>query len=154
MRTALTALVLVGALAACGGSDEPHLYPTVALTVRAADGTAAALTAEVVSTSSERQQGLMFRRSLPENEGMLFVFPAETSTGFWMRNTYIPLTIAYLAGDGVVLQLRTGEPLNETLLTPAQPYRYTLEVNEGWFERHGLGPGAQVILPPDLPAGE
>ncbi len=154
MRTALWALVLVGALAACGGSGEPHLYPTVALTVRATDGTAAELTAEVVSTSSERAQGLMFRQSLPENEGMLFVFPAETSTGFWMRNTYIPLTIAYLAADGVVLELRTGEALNETLLTPAQPYRYTLEVNEGWFERHGLGPGAQVILPPDLPAGE
>ena len=156
MRIAFLALVLVSvsALAGCGDSDAPHLYPTIALTLRAADDTTAELTAEVVTTSSERAQGLMFRDSLPEDEGMLFVFPAETSTGFWMKNTQIPLTIAYLAADGTVLELRTGEPFNETLLTPAQPYRYTLEVNEGWFERHGLGAGAQVVLPPDLPAAE
>jgi uncharacterized membrane protein (UPF0127 family) len=64
-----------------------------------------------------------------------------------MRNTYIPLDIAYLAADGTVLEIVHGVPLDETILTPQQPYRYVLEVNGGWFERHGLGVGAKVSIP-------
>jgi uncharacterized membrane protein (UPF0127 family) len=64
-----------------------------------------------------------------------------------MKNTYVPLDIAYLSPEGVVQEIAQGEPLNETILTPAQPYRHVLEVNQGWFERHGLGVGSVVSIP-------
>ena len=147
--------VLVLALVACDSEKPAVPYPTVSLTVAAADQSASAtVTAEVVNTPAQRQQGLMFRQVLNENAAMLFLFPRDVTTGFWMRNTYVPLTIAYIAADGTVLELRDGVPLDETVLTPAQPYRYVLEVNQGWFERHGLGVGAKVALPPDLPPAQ
>jgi uncharacterized membrane protein (UPF0127 family) len=93
----------------------------------------------------------MYRRTLDPDRGMLFIFPADSRTGFWMRNTYIPLDIAYISSDLVVLEIRQGVPLDETVLTPSAPFRYVLEVNHGWFEAHGLGVGARVILPDDLP---
>jgi uncharacterized membrane protein (UPF0127 family) len=81
---------------------------------------------------------------------MLFVFGRDSSAGFWMRNTYIPLDIAYLASDGTVLEVHHGEPLNDRdTLDPAQPYRYALEMNAGWFARNGFEPGSAVV---EIPA--
>jgi uncharacterized membrane protein (UPF0127 family) len=69
-----------------------------------------------------------------------------------MKNTYIPLTIAYLGEDGRVLALRDGKPLDETILYPGTPFYAVLEVNHGWFQRHGMDVGAVVELPKDAPA--
>ncbi len=158
MRALLSLAAAVLLLAACSGADEAPAEPslrTVALTVADADGRAvASLTAEVAAMPEERQRGLMFRQSLGEDEAMLFVFPAETGGAFWMKDTPIPLTIAFLAADGRVLDLLDGEPFDETLLWPAAPYRYALEVNAGWFARRGLAEGARIVLPPGLPPGE
>lgn len=162
LRPVVGAIILtlagIPGLASCGdgsfgAAERAPALPTVRLTVEAA-GASASLTVEIASTPSQRQQGLMFRQSLGEDEGMLFVFPADAAVGFWMKNTYIPLTIAYLDAAGRVRELRDGRPLDETILTPSGPYRYALEVNQGWFERHGLGVGARVILPPNVPPGE
>lgn len=158
MRALLPFAAAVLLLAACSGADDtpatPPL-PVVALTVADADGRAvASLSAEVAATPDQRQRGLMFRQSLGEDAAMLFVFPAETDGAFWMKDTPIPLTIAFLAADGRVLELIDGAPFDETLLRPAAPYRYALEVNAGWFARRGLAAGARVVLPPGLPPGE
>ena len=126
-------------------APDPCPLPIRRLTVTSADGARAlTLTVEVASRPDQRQRGLMFRESLDEFAGMLFLFEAERSGGFWMRNTLIPLDIAYLAADGAVLEIVHGEPLSLDTLTPARPYRYTLEVNSGWFARHGFGVGDVV----------
>lgn len=148
---------------ACGdGSDAAQSATNAAAPTRAegavvivSDGNrTGTVRVEFASTPLERQTGLMHRESLDEDAGMLFVFPSDVQTGFWMENTLIPLDIAHIAADGTVLEINTREPLDKTILPPAQPYRYTLEVNGGWFERHGLGVGAKVTLPEDMPAAE
>ena len=111
----------------------------------------ASVKVEIAATSELRQQGLMYRQEMAEDEGMLFIFPSDTSGGFWMKNTYLPLDIAYIDAAGRVLEVHKAKPLDETALLPKQPYRYTLEVNQGWFERHGLGVGSIVTLPANLP---
>ncbi|HEY5477793.1 MAG TPA: DUF192 domain-containing protein [Tepidiformaceae bacterium] len=157
MRPFLLAMLMGGlVLAGCGGkSPSPTVTSWPSRTVAVRNGTASTtLTVELATTLREREQGLMFRQSLSDSQGMLFLFPADGAGGFWMANTYVPLTIAYLAADGTVLEMRDGKPLDQTILTPRQPYRDVLEVSQGWFDRHGLGVGSQVILPADLPAAE
>lgn len=132
---------------------DPCLLPITQLTVTSADGeSSVTLTVEVANRSDQRRRGLMFRESMDELAGMLFVFAGDRSGGFWMRNTLIPLDIAYLGADGTVLEIVHGVPLNLDILTPTQPYRYTLEVNGGWFERQGLGVGDIVAIPAGVEA--
>jgi uncharacterized membrane protein (UPF0127 family) len=142
-------VIVVAMLAcACGdaGAGEPVVLPTARITVSSATVTEE-LIVELATTTPQHVQGLMFRTALAENHGMLFIFDRDRDGGFWMKNTYIPLDIAYLAEDGTVLEIVHGVPLDETVLTPQRPYRYVLEVNGGWFERHGLGVGAKVSIP-------
>ena len=147
-------LVLMMVASSCSDDDRPEpLLPTREITVEA-NGRSEQLTVELATTGDQRVQGLMFRQVLPEDAGMLFIFPRDVTGGFWMRNTYVPLTIAYLDADGRVLERKDGTPLDETLLVPSRPYRYVLEVNQGWFERHGLTGDVRVVLPDDLPPGE
>jgi len=126
----------------------------VVLTVSAPGGVSATVTVELAATETERELGLMFRDSLAEDRGMLFLFATDQRGGFWMKNTRIPLTIAYLDASGRVLELLDGKPFDETSLLPSRPYRYALEVGQGWFARHGLGAGAAVVLPKRLPVPE
>lgn len=161
MRPLLLAAMFVAlAFGACSGDEGPPEIPpssgdaTYELTITNADGKTATLEVEVASTRAQRERGLMERESMPEDHGMLFLFKEDVSLGFWMKNTPLPLTIAYIDSTGEILELRDGQPRDETILRPAQPYRYALEVNQGWFERHGFGPGDQVTLPANLPAPE
>ena len=132
---------------------DPCLLPIAQLSVTSADGeSSVTLTVEIASRSDQRQRGLMFRESMDELAGMLFVFQGNRAGGFWMRNTLIPLDIAYLGADGTVLEIVHGVPLSLDVLTPAQPYRYTLEVNGGWFERQGFGVGDRVAIPAGVEA--
>lgn len=110
----------------------------------------AEVTVELAVTPQQRAQGLMYRRELDDDAGMLFIFPTDSRSGFWMRNTYIPLDIAYINADFTIIEIRQGTPLDETVLTPASPYRYVLEVNQGWFAARRLGVGARVTIPTEL----
>ncbi|MGH7495255.1 MAG: DUF192 domain-containing protein [bacterium] len=100
------------------------------------------LRVEIVQTDEERMRGLMFREKLPEGQGMLFVFEHSSTQSFWMRNTFIALDIAFIDADGRIVDIQRMEPLDETrsYLSPA-PVPYVLEVNAGWFTRHGLKAG-------------
>ena len=132
---------------------DPCPLPRTELTVTSADGARAlTLAVEIANRPDQRARGLMFRESMDERAGMLFVFAGEQWGGFWMRNTLIPLDIAYLDADGTVLQIVQGTPLSEDVLWADQGYWYTLEVNGGWFERHGLGVGDAVAIPAGLEA--
>jgi len=99
---------------------------------------------ELATTQAEWENGLMNRTSMPEDHGMLFVFPDDVSFAFHMKNTKIPLTIAFLDASGKILELKDGIPNDLTPITPKAPYRRALEVNQGWFQRHNLGEGAKV----------
>lgn len=103
------------------------------------------LAIEIAQTDDARERGLMFRENLPQDQGMLFVFPAAEIQSFWMRNTFIPLDIAFISSDGVIVDIQQMKPVDESVLyTSSAPALYALEVNAGWFERHGIAIGATV----------
>ncbi len=100
--------------------------------------------AEVASTPAEQTAGLMFRTHLGEDDGMLFVFPDLAFRTFWMKNTYVPLTVAFLDADGNIINLEDMQPQTEDLHPSFRPAKYALEMRRGWFAGRGLGPGTRV----------
>lgn len=103
---------------------------------------AASLWVEIADRQETRQAGLMYRRQLQEDEGMLFVFEEPETLSFWMKNTYIPLDIAFISTDGRILNIEAMAPLDEKPRYRSKgPARYALEVNQAWFARHGVKPG-------------
>lgn len=105
---------------------------------------AQAISAEVANTPELRQIGLMHRTSLPANHGMLFVFEAAHRQCFWMKNTKIPLTIAFLHDDGRIASLHDMQPMSEQNHCSQVPVRYALEMTQGWFQQHGLREGDRI----------
>ena len=102
------------------------------------------LTAEVANTDPTRMQGLMHRRILPEDSGMLFVFPDIAHHAMWMMNTYIPLSVAFIDEKGTIINIADMEPHTRNSHPATKPAKYALEVNLGWFSRNGIKPGAKV----------
>ena len=99
---------------------------------------------EVSSNDASRALGLMHRVMLPENSGMLFVFPDSEYRSFWMKNTYIPLSIAYIDKHDRILEIKDMIPLNPQSVPSSMPAVYALEMNVGWFERNKIAPGDKV----------
>lgn len=128
----------------------PSDLPTATITVRDGATAATTLTVELATTPAQHARGLMFRTMLPDTAGMLFVFTRDVSGAFWMKNTYIPLDIAYIDANCVVMGVVYGQPLDLTPLDPPSPYRFVLEIAGGWFERHNMAPGALIELPATL----
>ncbi len=91
------------------------------------------LNVEVADEPGERSQGLMNRESMPEDAGMLFVWTSDTTSSFWMRNTVIPLSIAFVSAGGVIIDIQDMEPLSAEPVRAPRAYRYAVEVNQGWF---------------------
>ncbi len=102
------------------------------------------IVAEVANTGASRAEGLMYRRQLAANHGMLFVFPEANRRCMWMRNTYIALSVAFIDDRGTVINVAEMQPQTETNHCAARPARYALEMNAGWFVRRGIGPGARL----------
>jgi uncharacterized membrane protein (UPF0127 family) len=103
------------------------------------------LVTEIAHSPKEIETGMMHRKSMEENEGMLFVFDFPRQTSFWMKNTLVPLSCAYIDPEGVILELHDMKPLDESPI-PAGTDRvqFVLEVKKGWFERHNVKPGARI----------
>lgn len=99
------------------------------------------ISVEIAATDKERMRGLMYREELPENHGMLFLFPKERVRAFWMKNTLIPLSIAYADSSGRIVHIADLEPHSESSVSSRFPSRYALEMNRGWFEKNGVFPG-------------
>ena len=102
------------------------------------------LTAEVAATNPERMQGLMHRRMMPENRGMLFVFTDEAHHAMWMKNTFIPLSVAFIDSAGVITNIEDMKPHTEQAHPAIRPVRYALEMNLGWFAKRGIKAGAKL----------
>ena len=103
---------------------------------------------QVASTPAQQSTGLMYRAEMPQHEGMLFVFPAAKQQCFWMKNTLIPLTAAFVADDGTVINLEDMQPQTTQSHCSAKPVRFVLEVNQGWFMKKGLKAGMRLVGPP------
>lgn len=103
------------------------------------------LDAELALSIKEISTGLMYRKEMDENRGMLFVYPYVSDVAFYMKNTYIPLSVAYIDQEGVIQEIYDMEPLNEeSVPSKSDNIRYILEVNQGWFARHGIEPGTLI----------
>lgn len=133
---------LLGALAAlavCAQAQQPQSLPTTTLSVGMHN-----IRAQVALTPEQRHTGLMFRRDMATHEGMLFVFEYPDSQCFWMRNTPLPLSIAFLADDGTVEQIADMQPQNDDMHCSSKPVRFALEMNQGWFAKRGVKPGTRI----------
>lgn len=106
------------------------------------------LTVQIANTREKIEKGLMFVEKLPENEGMLFMYGEKIHGSFWMKNTLIPLSIAFIDSDGKILRIMDMEPCKEEecrMYDPELSYRYALEVNLGWFKRNQIKEGDYVF---------
>jgi uncharacterized protein len=102
------------------------------------------VTAEVAATPEQRTIGLMYRFSLKRDHGMIFVFENAEPQAFWMKNTFIPLSIAFIGSDGRILNIADMAPQDESTHWSTGPAQYALEMRKGWFAEHGVGPGDRV----------
>ncbi len=138
-RARLCPALLVGVVLLGGAACNRHKLPTTTLTVGGHR-----LLVEVADDGEERGRGLMNRNRLPADEGMLFVYPRAEPRSFWMENTRIPLSIAFIGTDGVIFATADMRPLSRRATKSGEPALYALEVNQGWFEAHGIGVGTRV----------
>lgn len=155
-------LVVVLLLAGCGGTETTGntggsstgasttgLKP---LTINASGGEKVELQVEIADNDAERERGLMERTALGQNRGMLFVFDSEQTLSFWMKNTLIPLSVAYINSEGRIIDIQDMQPLDETSHPSAEPAQYALEVNQGYFAERGVEVGDMAKLPVEEPA--
>jgi len=103
--------------------------------------------AHVAATPEQRQTGLMFRKDMPQHEGMIFIFEQASKQCFWMKNTLIPLSAAFIADDGTIVNIEEMKPLVLDGHCSTQPVRYVLEMNKAWFSKKGLKAGSKLQGP-------
>jgi len=106
---------------------------------------------QVAATPEQRSIGLMFRQQMPQAEGMLFVFEQAGQQCFWMKNTPLPLTAAFVADDGTIVNLADMTPLSSDSHCSEKPVRFVLEMNQGWFAKKGIKAGFKLSGPPFKP---
>lgn len=134
--------VLAAAAAATllGAAQAQSTLPTTRLTAGIH-----LITAEVAANDPQRARGLMFRESLAPNHGMLFLFDAKTVQCMWMRNTLIPLSVAFIEDDGSIVNIEDMKPRDEvTQHCSSRPVRFALEMEKGWFAKRGLKAGSRL----------
>ena len=107
----------------------------------------AVATVEVAASDEARARGLSNRHSIGTDEGMLFLFPRARRVSFWMKDTFLPLSIAFITPDGEIAEIHDMQPLTETSHTPAVPVTMALEMPAGWFQGRGVSVGDKVVLP-------
>lgn len=151
MRSPIFPTIFLAALALALGSGraetpQPRL-PTITLTIGQQK-----LATEVADEPVERNTGMMYRKTMADGEAMLFVMDEAAPVSFWMRNTLVPLSIAYVNSVGVVMEIHDLQPLDETPVDSVfQNIGYAIEVPQGWFSRAGVSPGQSVEGLPPLP---
>lgn len=135
------------AIGACGDGSAPYAEVQIDSRPR--------IDLRLARTEQERETGLMYVDDLPPDSGMLFMYTAPATEGYWMYHTLLPLSIAWIDRDGTIVDIqdmpRLDDPNNvqeaaSTVYTPAAPYWYALEVNEGWFVQNGVGVGQQMVF--------
>lgn len=136
-------ILIISLLLLASGCKGKNSYETVTLRINQWE-----ISAEIADTPEKQQLGLMHRKTLPENSGMIFVYSRDSRKSFWMKNTSIPLSIAYIAKDGTIKEIYDMEPFSKRTTDSKFSVRYALEVNKGAFEKHGIKPGDKVEFLP------
>ncbi len=134
---------LLSFVATSPAQEGPQKLPTTRLTAGFH-----LINAEVASTPEQRAIGLMHRPTMPANDGMLFVFERAAQQCFWMKNTLLPLSIAFLDDDGTVVNIEEMKPQTLDSHCSARPVRFALEMNQGWFGKRAIKPGAKITGEP------
>ena len=142
----LVALTLTLASPSCEAEKQTRAEPAAEGTVAVKLGTET-FKVEVAATDRARQLGLMHRKSMPQDRGMLFVFPDERELSFWMKNTHIPLDIVYADRNGKVVSIKQMRPLDESAVPSDGPSKYAIEVNQGAAARAGVKAGDVISIP-------
>ncbi len=132
------------ALSAVAWAQSPSGQPQMDLPRMKLSAGMHQIDAQVAATPLQRQVGLMWRREMPVHEGMLFVFEQPSPQCFWMMNTLIPLTAAFIADDGRIVNLADMKPQTTDSHCSAEPVRYVLEMNQGWFAKRGIAAGSKL----------
>jgi len=145
-RLLLGIIILLSAFSVSAQTGNPVL-PKMKIIIFTDNSTKVSLTVECARSQSEQTYGLMFRDKLGENDGMLFFFDSDGYRNFWMKNTIIPLSLAYISSRGDIMEIYDMKPLDTSVTYPSKyPCRYVLEVNKGWFRKNGIRVGSQVII--------
>ncbi len=139
----IAALALLGPLVPAHAQQPQLNLPRVAL-----QAGMHRIDAQVAQAPDQRSTGLMWRREMPTHEGMLFIFDQPSQQCFWMMNTLIPLTAAFIADDGTIVNLADMQPQTTNPHCSAQPVRYVLEMNQGWFAKRSIKPGTRLTGAP------
>ena len=135
-------LLTVGSFLSCGGGLDERIEAVIG---------GESFRVEVARTTQQKQQGLMNRKSLGDREGMIFVYESDQHLAFWMKNTTIPLTLAFLSKDGQIMQIEQLKPLSLKSVLSERAVRYALELPAGVLEELGVQVGDRVRLPADFP---
>ena len=138
-KTTTGLLAAIAGLVLAGGVAAQSAMPVVELTAGFHR-----IEAEVAATTENRMVGLMNRKTMPAQRGMVFAFTQENTHCMWMRNTYVPLSVAFIDTDGVIINIEDMQPQTETSHCSKKPARYALEMNQGWFAQRGIKPGARL----------
>ena len=146
LRLSLALFSAAGGTGAQSAAEQPQQLQAITLSAGMHN-----IRAELALTPEQRQKGLMYRRDLATHQGMLFVFEDATPQCFWMRNTPTPLTIAFVADDGSIVNLADMKPFDESSHCSARPVRYVLEMNQGWFAKRGIKAGFKLVGAPFKP---
>ena len=133
-------VLFLAVLANCSGGEK---FEKRQLVIESGGGRIVIM-AEVARTPSQREQGLMHRKDLKDGNGMIFVFERDEMLSFWMKNTLVPLSIAYIAHDGRILEIHDMRPGDLNPVRSSRSARYALEVPQGWFDRVGIRPGDRL----------
>jgi uncharacterized protein len=141
MRVGLLLLSVVLMMAACGSK-----HPDSGLTIIKMDVAGHTVKAEVARSIEEQSRGLMYRRELGPDDGMLFVYDDDRVLTFWMKNTFVPLDILYLKADGTIATIKQMNPQTTHTHSSEVKVRYALEVNQGWAKKNGVEVGAKVVF--------
>lgn len=149
MRFVNRFFVIASMMAVLLTSAEAASLPVIRLTAGSGN-----LEVEVASNKAQRSLGLMNRTSLPESRGMLFVYPAPAYFCMWMKNTKVPLSVAFIDAQGQVINIEDMAPQTETNHCTQRNATYALEANRGWFASHGVAAGSQIIGLEKAPQGE
>jgi uncharacterized membrane protein (UPF0127 family) len=131
--------LLLAALTATAAQAQQPPLPTIQLSAGMHT-----IRAEVADNMAARMQGLMFRKAMGANDGMLFVFEESSKHCMWMKNTLMPLSVAFINDAGTIVTVLEMQPHDETSRCATQPARYALEMNKGWFSQRGVKPGAKL----------
>ena len=138
-KTTTGLLAAIAGLVLAGGVAAQSAMPVVELTAGFHR-----IEAEVAATTENRMVGLMNRKTMPAQRGMVFAFTQENTHCMWMRNTYVPLSVAFIDADGVIINIEDMQPQTETSHCSKKPARYALEMNQGWFAQRGIKPGVRL----------